>query len=121
LLGVLGGAAGLAIAAGCLFAVQRMHPGNIPRLDELGMDFRVLAFTFAISILTGIVFGLAPAIRASRIDLNATLKAGGRGLSSGGLNVRRDKLRGALVIAELAVSLTLLTGAGLLFAALYAW
>jgi predicted permease len=114
LLGVLGGAAGLAIAAGCLFAVQRMHPGNIPRLDELGMDFRVLAFTFAISIVTGIVFGLAPAIRASRIDLNATLKAGGRGLSCGGLNVRRDKLRGALVIAELAVSLTLLTGAGLL-------
>jgi len=114
LLGVLGGAAGLAIAAGCLFAVRQMHPGNIPRLDELGMDFRVLAFTFAVSILTGVVFGLAPAIRAARIDLNATLKAGGRGLSNGGLNVRRDKLRGALVIAELAVSLTLLTGAGLL-------
>ena len=114
LLGLLGGAAGLAVAAACLFAVRRMHPGNIPRLDELGMDFRVLAFTLAISILTGIVFGLAPAFRASRVDLNAALKAGGRGARSGGLNVRRDKLRGALVIAELAVSLTLLTGAGLL-------
>lgn len=114
LLGLLGGAAGLAIAAGCLFAVRQMHPGNIPRLDELGMDFRVLLFTIAISILTGVVFGLAPAFRASRIDLNTALKAGGRGSLSGGLNVKRDKLRGALVIAELAVSLTLLTGAGLL-------
>ncbi|MGA2536562.1 MAG: ABC transporter permease [Terracidiphilus sp.] len=114
LLGLLGGAAGLAIAAGCLFAVRQMHPGNIPRLDELGMDFRVLIFTIAISILTGIVFGLAPALRASRSDLNAALKAGGRGARSGGLTVKRDKLRGALVIAELAVSLTLLTGAGLL-------
>jgi predicted permease len=114
LLSLLGGAAGTVIAEGCLFAVQQMHPGNIPRLDELGLDFRVLAFTLAISILTGIVFGLAPAFRASRVDINAALKAGGRGARSGGLNVKRDKLRGALVIAELAVSLTLLTGAGLL-------
>jgi predicted permease len=114
LLGLLGGTAGLAIATGCLIAVRQMHPGNIPRLDELGMDFPVLAFTFGISILTGIVFGLAPAFRASRIDLNATLKAGGRGSRSGGLDVRRDKLRGVLAIAELAGSLTLLVGAGLL-------
>jgi predicted permease len=114
LLGLLGGAAGLLIAAGCLYAVRQMHPGNIPRLDELGLDFGVLAFTLSISILTGVVFGLAPAFRASRIDLNAVLKAGGRGTLSGGLSVRRDKLRGALAIAELAVSLTLLTGAGLL-------
>lgn len=114
LLSLLGGAAGLLIAAACLFAVRQMHPGNIPRLDELGMDFGVLAFTLGTSILTGIVFGLAPAFRASRIDLNATLKAGGRSSRGGGLNIRRDKLRGALAIAELAISLTLLTGAGLL-------
>ena len=114
LLSLLGGAAGLVIAASCLFAVRRMHPGNIPRLDELGMDLSVLAFTLGLSVLTGIVFGLAPAFRASRIDLNATLKAGGRGSRGGGLNVRRDKLRGALAIAEFAISLTLLTGAGLL-------
>jgi predicted permease len=65
-------------------------------------------------VVKGIVFGLAPALRASRVDLNTALKAGGRSSSSGGLRVRRDKLRGALVIAELAISLTLLAGAGLL-------
>jgi MacB-like periplasmic core domain len=64
--------------------------------------------------LTGIVFGLAPALRASRVELTANLKAGGKGSLSGGLSVRHDKLRGALVIAELAISLPLLVGAGLL-------
>jgi predicted permease len=78
------------------------------------MDFRVLGFTFAISIFTGVVFGLAPALRASRVDLTANLKAGGKGLANSGLSVRHDKLRGALVIAELAISLPLLAGAGLL-------
>jgi predicted permease len=91
-----------------------MHPGNIPRLDELGMDFRVFGFALAISILTGVVFGLAPALRASRLDLNSTLKSGGRASSGSGLSVKRDRLRGALVIAELAISLPLLAGAGLL-------
>src|ERR1035441_4123005 len=78
------------------------------------MDFRVLGFTFAISIFTGVIFGLAPALRASRVDLTASLKAGGNGLASGGLSVRHDKLRGALVIAELSISLPLLVAAGLL-------
>jgi|HubBroStandDraft_1064217.scaffolds.fasta_scaffold01002_6 predicted permease len=115
LLSVLGGAAGLIIAAWSLYLVRAIHPGNIPRMDEIGMDFRVLAFTLAVSIITGIVFGLAPAFRASRVDVNVALKAGGRSSrGGGGLNVKRDKLRGALVIAELAVSLTLLAGAGLL-------
>ncbi|HZU23831.1 MAG TPA: FtsX-like permease family protein, partial [Terriglobales bacterium] len=76
--------------------------------------FRVLGFTFAIAILTGLIFGLAPALRASRVDLTANLKAGGKGSLSGGLSVRHDKLRGALVVAELAISLPLLVGAGLL-------
>ena len=114
LLSLMGGAAGLGLAACGLYVMRQMHPGNIPRLDDMGMDLRVLAFTLAISILTGIVFGLAPALRTSRVDLISTLKAGGRGLNGGGLSVRRDKLRGVLVIAELAVSLTLLAGAGLL-------
>jgi predicted permease len=91
-LSLMGGVAGLAISALSIFIARKMHPGNIPRLEELGMDFRVLGFTLAISILTGV----------------------GKGLFSGGLSIRHDKLRGALVIAELAISLPLLVGAGLL-------
>ncbi len=113
-LSLMGGVAGLAISALSIFIARKMHPGNIPRLEELGMDFRVLGFTFAISILTGVVFGVAPALRASRVDLTASLKAGGKGSLSGGLSIRHDKARGALVIAELAISLPLLIGAGLL-------
>jgi predicted permease len=113
-LSLMGGIAGIAISALSIYIARKMHPGNIPRLDELTMDFRVLAFTFAIAIFTGIIFGLAPALRASRVDLTANLKSGGKGLASGGLSVRHDKLRGALVIAELAISLPLLVGAGLL-------
>jgi predicted permease len=115
LLSLLGGAAGLVVSAWSLYVVRAIRPGNIPRMDDISMDYRVLAFTLGISILTGIVFGLAPALRASRVDLNSALKAGGKSSrSGGGLSVRHDKLRGALVIAELAVSLTLLAGAGLL-------
>jgi hypothetical protein len=110
----MGGVAGLAISALSIFIARKMHPGNIPRLEELGMDFRVLGFTLAISILTGVVFGLAPALRAAHVDLTASLKAGGKGSLGGGLSIRHDKLRGALVIAELAISLPLLVGAGLL-------
>jgi predicted permease len=113
-LSLMGGMAGLAISALSIFIARKMHPGNIPRLEELGMDFRVLGFTLAISILTGVVFGLAPALRASRVDLATNLKAGGKGSLSGGLSIRHDKLRGVLVIAELAISLPLLVGAGLL-------
>ena len=113
-LSLMGGAAGLAISALSISIARKMHPGNIPRLEELGMDFRVLGFTLAISILTGVVFGLAPALRASRVDLTTNLKAGAKGSLSGGLSIRHDKLRGALVIAELAISLPLLIGAGLL-------
>jgi len=114
LLSLMGGVAGLAISVLSIFIARRMHPGNIPRLEELGMDFRVLGFTLAISILTGVVFGLAPALRASRVDLTTNLKAGAKGALGGGLSIRHDKLRGALVIAELAISLPLLVGAGLL-------
>jgi predicted permease len=114
LLSIMGGAAGLGISALAISIARKIHPGNVPRLEELGMDFRVLGFTFAIAILTGLVFGVAPALRASRVDLTANLKAGSKGSLSGGLSVRHDKLRGALVIVELAISLPLLVGAGLL-------
>jgi len=115
LLGVLGGAAGLAIAFWSLSVVRAIHPGNIPRLDAIGIDGTVLAFTFGISILTGLVFGIAPAIRAVRADLNTALKAGGRSTQGdGGFSGPRNRLRGALVVSELALSLMLLIGAGLL-------
>src|SRR5712672_3252410 len=76
---------------------------------------RVLTFTFAISLLTGILFGLAPAWNAIKLDVNSTLKAGGRsGHQGGGLRLARNRLRGLLVVSELALSLMLLIGAGLL-------
>src|SRR5262245_12789627 len=114
LLGLMGGIAGLLVAALALGAVRAINPGNIPRLDAIGLDGRVLAFTFAVSILTGILFGLAPALRAARVDLNSTLKAGGRNAQGdGGLSARR-RVRGLLVVGEVAISMVLLVGAGLL-------
>jgi predicted permease len=109
LLALAGGVAGLAVA----FAVVRMlrvfGSENIPRLNEVGVDGRVLGFTCFVALLTGIVFGLAPALRTSRVDLNEALKDAGRG-SSGG----RHQLRKLLVVSEVALSLMLLIGAGLL-------
>src|SRR4051812_31453903 len=116
LLGFMGGVAGLLVAALALQAIRTINPGNIPRLDAISLDGRVLAFTFAVSILTGVLFGLAPALRAARVDINSTLKAGGRnsqgegGLGSGS----RRRLRSLLVVGEVAISMMLLVGAGLL-------
>ena len=115
LLAVMGGAAGLVLAWWSLQVMRAINPGNIPRLEDIHINAGVLAFTFAISLLTGILFGLAPAWRALKVDLNTSLKAGGRsGQASGGLRVTRHRLRGLLVISELALSLMLLIGAGLL-------
>ena len=115
LLGLMGGAAGLLIANVSLYVVRTVNPGNIPRLDVIGLDGSVLAFTFVMSILTGIVFGLAPAWRAVSVDLNTSLKAGGRTTQSdGGFHSSRGRLRNLLVVAEVALSLMLLIGAGLL-------
>jgi predicted permease len=115
LLGLLGGAAGLLVARASLSVVRTMNPGNIPRLEDIGINGSVLAFTFALSLATGILFGLAPVWRAIKIDPNSSLKAGGRsGQSDGGLHLKRHRLRGLLVVSELALSLMLLIGAGLL-------
>ncbi|HEX7778656.1 MAG TPA: ABC transporter permease, partial [Vicinamibacterales bacterium] len=114
-LGLLGGAVGLLIAKAALFVVRTVNPGNIPRLDAITLDGTVLAFTFVISILTGLLFGLVPAIRAARIDLNTSLRAGGRNTQGeGGFGSSRRRLRSLLVVAEVAFSLVLLIGAGLL-------
>jgi predicted permease len=115
LLGLLGGATGLLVARVSLLVVRTMNPGNIPRLDEIGINGTVLAFTFGLSLATGVLFGLAPAWRAVKLDPNSSLKAGGRsGQGDGGLYLKRHRLRGLLVASELALSLVLLIGAGLL-------
>jgi predicted permease len=115
LLALLGGVAGLLVARLSLFAVRTMNPGNIPRLDEIGINGAVLAFTFGLSLVTGVLFGLAPVWRAIKLDPNTSLKAGGRGgQGDGGLYLKRHRLRGLLVASELAVSVVLLIGAGLL-------
>jgi predicted permease len=114
-LSALGGILGVAVAAATLWAVRTINPGNIPRLDDIALDGRVLAFTAAMSLLTGIVFGLAPALRARGLDVHSALKSGGRaGHTEGGLSPLRHGFRGLLVVSELALSLMLLVGAGLL-------
>lgn len=114
LLSLAGGAAGLAIAEAALRVMRTINPGNIPRLEFITIDTSVLAFTLAVSVLTGLVFGLAPALRAGKVDLHTALKAGGRSTQGdGGLGSRRG-LRSLLVVSELAFSLMLVIGAGLL-------
>jgi predicted permease len=114
-LAILGGAAGLLVARLSLYVVRTMNPGNIPRLDDIGMNGSVLAFTFGLSLLTGILFGAAPVWRAIKLDPNTSLKAGGRsGQNDGGLYLGRHRLRSLLIVSEFALSLMLLIGAGLL-------
>jgi predicted permease len=115
LVGLLGGAAGLGVAFLALRVVRAINPGNIPRIDAIALDGTVLAFTFGVSAITGVLFGLAPAVRAARVDLNTSLKAGGRNAQGdGGIGRSRRRLRSLLVVAEVAISLMLLIGAGLL-------
>jgi predicted permease len=114
-LGVMGGVLGLAIAQCSLYVLRTINPGNIPRLEDIAINGTVVAFTFGISLATGILFGIAPAWRAARVDVNASLKAGGRnGQASGGLRLSRQRLRGLLVVSQVAFSLMLLIAAGLL-------
>ena len=115
LLSLLGGAAGLLVAKAALDVVRAINPGNIPRLNDISLDGTVLSFTFVVSVMTGVLFGLAPALRAARVDLTNSLKAGGRNTQGdGGFGNSRRKLRSLLVVAEVAISLMLLVGAGLL-------
>ena len=111
LLALLAGAAGLLLALWGTSTLVALAPDNVPRLEEANLDARVLAFTFGISLLASLLFGLAPALEASRADLNHVLKQGaGRTVAGGGAK----RLRGALVVAEIAFSVVLLAGAGLL-------
>ena len=115
LLGLLGGVAGLLVAQLSIYVVRAMNPGNIPRLDDIAINGGVLVFTLGVSLATGILFGVAPVWRAIKVDLNTSLKAGGRsGQSGGGLHLRRHSLRRLLVVTEVTLSLMLVIGAGLL-------
>lgn len=109
-LSLLAGAVGLLLASWGIDALLAFAPEDIPRLDAVSLDGRVLLFTTLLSVLTGIVFGLAPALSASRPNLTEALKEGTRGSTEG----KRNRLRSALVVAAVALSLMLLAGAGLL-------
>jgi putative ABC transport system permease protein len=111
LLAMAGGALGIGLSAWGTHALAALGQGNLPRVEEIGMDWRVMAFTAALSLVTGVLFGLFPAMQLSRQDLNPVLRAEGRG-SSGGR--KRNRARGALVVAQVALSMVLLVGAGLL-------
>ena len=110
LLSLAGGAAGLLLALWGVDALRGALPEDVPRVREIALDGRVLVFTLGVAVLTGLVFGLAPALAATRMDVNEALKEGARG--TGGW--RRNRVRGFLVTAEVALSLMLLVGAGLL-------
>jgi putative ABC transport system permease protein len=110
LLALAGGTAGLLLSLWSLDFIRTVQAVNIPRLQEVSLDGRVLFFSLMMSLLTGVLFGLAPALRAAKFNLSDSLKEGGR--TSGGN--ARNRLRQALVVAEVAMSFVLLIGAGLL-------
>lgn len=110
LLSIVSGAVGLALSIWLTKLLISISPPNSPRFEEIGMDFRVFGFAFAVALVTGVVFGLVPAIQTSKIDLNKTLKESGR---SGSL-ARRNGIGSALMVSEIALSFMLLVGAGLL-------
>jgi putative ABC transport system permease protein len=111
LLAALGGVVGLLLSVWGVNLLKAFIPENISQAKAITIDARVLGFTLLVSLLTGLIFGLAPATQASKFDLNETLKEGGRDSASGS---RGNRIRGMLVVAEVAVSLVLLIGAGLL-------
>ncbi len=112
LLSILGGILGLGLAFAAFFAFKLFAPQNLPRVDQVAIDLRVIVYNLIAVVLTGLLFGLVPALRLSRIDLHTTLKDRTRGGSS------RAQFRNILVVAQVAAALMLMTGAGLLIRSL---
>lgn len=110
LLAFAGGALGLVVASWAMSFLSKVAHETVPRMDYIEIDGRVLAFNLGVSLLTGILFGIAPALRFSKTDLQETLKDSSATTTDG----RGKKLRGALVVSEVAVSVALLVGAGLM-------
>jgi predicted permease len=111
LLSLIGGAAGIATAVGTLRFGLRFVPSNVPRLNEVRIDWVVLAFALLISILTGLMFGLAPALHSAKGALSSAIREGGRG---SGYSTKTGRLRDILIVSELAFAVILMVGAGLL-------
>ncbi|MEP7346060.1 MAG: ABC transporter permease [Gemmatimonadaceae bacterium] len=111
LLAIAGGALGLLLAFAGMRALVVIAPADLPRLDEVTLDGSVLAFTFAITLVTGVLFGVVPALQGAATELHGRLRAAGRGALGGKGNARS---RRALVVAEMALAIVLLAGAGLL-------
>ncbi|HEV8483234.1 MAG TPA: ABC transporter permease, partial [Blastocatellia bacterium] len=111
LLAVLGGTVGLLLALWGVDLLVTLSPAGVPRIHEIGINGRIAGFTLLVSLLTSLIFGLAPALQVSKPALNESLKEGARGVTAGR---RRQLLRSSLVVLESALSLVLLIGAGLL-------
>jgi putative ABC transport system permease protein len=107
-----GGAVGLLMAVWGLALIKQLLPGDFPRWQEIQMDWRVLGFTLLASFLTGILFGFAPALQVSRHDVQESIRESGRATAG---SVRRSRFRQLLIVSEVALSVVLLAGAGLLF------
>ena len=116
LLAMIGGALGLVLAQWLTVALASSGIANVPRIEDVTVDRWVMTFTLGLSILTGLFFGIFPALQALRADANEALKAGGRGGSSG---AGHRRLRDGLVVAEVAISLILLVGTGLMIRSMY--
>jgi putative ABC transport system permease protein len=110
LLALAGAAVGLGIALLGIRTLVALNPDNLPGVSRTSLDWRALSFTLLLSVATGLLFGLAPALTASKMDLNETLKDTARGASGG---ARRQRLRNLLVVSEVALALMLLVGSGL--------
>jgi putative ABC transport system permease protein len=111
MLACVGGALGVLLAFGGIRALVAIAPAGLPRLDDVRLDASVLGFTFVLTLLTGVLFGVVPALQGAATELHGRLRAAGRGALGGTGNARSRRM---LVVAEMALAIVLLAGAGLL-------